>query len=192
MTGKVIQVNKVMSNQENSSEQWEARINALLDGELDEQEAAALKQEAESDPALARAIVEAYALQARLDELEVERAPASLRERLANIPKAESAGGKRWFGMPRWIPAGAMAAVPLALVAMVMMQSVEQQPDYSRAEVMQARQDVITAFAYLDRIGERAGREIHNELAEELNDGVTDNVAEHMPFTSRSRQEEKS
>lgn len=181
-----------MSNQENSSEHWEAQINALLDGELDEHEAAALKQEAEQDQALARAIVEAYALQARLDELEVERAPASLRKRLADIPKSESVGRKRWFGMPRWIPAGAMAAVPLALGAMVMMQFLPQQPEYSRAEVMQARQDVITAFAYLDRIGARAGREIRGGLAEEFSDGVNDNVAEHMPFTSRSRQEEKS
>lgn len=181
-----------MSNQENASEHWEAQINALLDGELDEHQAAALKQEAEQDQALARAIVEAYALQARLEELEVERAPASLRKRLSDIPKTQSVGRRRWFGMPRWIPVGAMAVVPLALVAMVMMQSVSQQPDYNRAEVMQARQDVITAFAYLDRIGARAGREIRGELAEELSEGVNDNVAEHMPFTSRSRQEEKS
>ena len=189
-----------MSNNEHSNEHWEARINALLDGELDEAEAAALKQEAEHDQALARAIVEAYALQARLDQLEVERAPASLRKRLADIPKMEAPERKRWFGMPRWVPVGAMAAVPLAVIAMVMMQSGptgpvgpgQQAPEYTQQEIMQAQQDLRTAFAYLDRINDRAAREIRAELADELSDGVNDNVTEHMPFTHSSEQEENS
>ena len=116
-----------MSNQSQIDEDMEERINALLDGELDESEAAALKRDAEKDQALARAIVDAYALRAQLDELEIERAPASLRARLAKIPKTESAGGNSWFGLPRWIPLGAMAAIPLAVVAMVMMQSGPEQ-----------------------------------------------------------------
>lgn len=186
-----------MSNQEHSNEHWEARINALLDGELDKAEAAALKKEAEQDQALARAIVEAYALKARLEELEIERAPASLRKRLADIPRSEAPESKRWFGMPRWVPLGAMAAVPLAVIAMVMMQAGPvgpgpQAPKYTEQEILQARQDLHTAFAYLDRINDRAAREIRSELADELSDGVNDNVTKHMPFTHSSEQEENS
>lgn len=185
-----------MSKRNNIDERWEARINALLDGELDAQEVAALKREAERNEALAQAIVEAYSLQARLDELEIEPAPASLREKLARIPKTESAHGRRWLGMPKWVPVGAMAAVPLLVVAMVMMTQSPtvgpEQPEYTEAEILQARQDVLTAFAYLERVGERTGRQIEGELAEELSSGVNDNVARYMPFTNQSEQEDKS
>lgn len=179
------------------SENWEQQINALLDGELDEQEAAALRQEAEGNEALARAIVEAYGLQAKLDELDIEPAPASLRARLARIPKTESADRKRWFGMPKWIPVGAMAAVPLAVIAMVMMTSGPEpsapgQPEFTQEEILQAQEDVRIAFAYLDRISGRAGLQMQQQIAKELSSGVNDNVAEHMPFTSHSEQEEKS
>jgi hypothetical protein len=43
--------------------EWEAQVNALLDGELDDQAAEALKAAALDDQALAGAIVEAYQLQ---------------------------------------------------------------------------------------------------------------------------------
>jgi anti-sigma factor RsiW len=180
-----------MSNDE-MNEHWEARINALLDGELDEQEAAAFKREAGQNESLAQAIIEAYALQSALEQLQIERAPASLRSRLARIPKTEKAGSKRWLGMPRWVPAGAFAAIPLAVIAMVMMSGTPEKPDYSQAEILQARQDVITALAYLDRVGERTGLGIKGQLSKEFSNGVSDNVAKHMPFAHKSEQEEKS
>jgi len=149
-----------MSNQDNTSEHWEAQIKAML------------------------------------KELEIERAPASLRARLKRIPKEESAGSRRWLGMPRWVPVGAMAAVPLLVLAMVMMTQSPtvgpEQPEYTEAEILRARQDVLTAFAYLERVGERTGRRIEGELAKELSSGVNDNVARYMPFTNQSEQEDKS
>lgn len=185
-----------MSESNKIDEHREAQINALLDGELDEQAAAELRRAAEADRALARAIVDAYSLRAMVDELDVERAPASLRRKLARIPKTESAGRGRWLGMPRWIPVGAMAAVPLLVLAMVMMSQPPavdpQQPEFTEAEVLRARQDVLTALAYLDRASSRAGKAIERELAEELSDGVTDNVGKYMPFTHSSEQEEQS
>ncbi len=183
-------------------EHWEAQINALLDGELGAEETAELRREAEHNAALARAIVDAYALQSSLDALQLERAPDSLRARLADIPQAEKARTSAeprlsWFGMPRWVAAGAMAAVPLAVVAMLMMQAPEtgpapEQPQFTQEQIEQAARDVQTAFAYLDRIGERTGLEIQGQLAKELSHGVNDNVAEHMPFTSRNKREENS
>ena len=58
-------------------EKWEAQINALLDGELNQDDAELLKAEASDDRELARAIIEAYQLQKAMDEIRVERAPAS-------------------------------------------------------------------------------------------------------------------
>lgn len=182
-----------MSGKDERQERWEAQINALLDGELSKAEVAELKREAEGNQTLAQAIIDAHALQAGLENLRVERAPASLRAKLRKIPRTEGGTPRRWFGMPRWVPAGAMAAVPLLVVAMVMMtSSPEPQPEYSRAEVLQAREDLMVAFSYIDRIGSRAGEHIEAELSKELRGGVTDNVARYMPFTHQSQEEETS
>ena len=178
-----------MKKHDEINEAWESRINDLLDGELNAEEAADLRAEAENNAALAQAIIDAYALQASLDELEIERAPASLRKRLADIPRAEKKEKARWFGLPRWAPAGAMAAIPLLVVVMVMQ---PKQPEYTEAEVMQARQDLAVAFAYLDRIGERTSRHIQAELTEELTSGVNENVSRYMPYTKHKEQEENS
>lgn len=187
-----------MNEHDDLNEQWETRINELLDGELGPQQIAELKGEARKNEKLAQAIIEAYALQARLDELEVERAPDSLRTRLAGIPGSQKEQPARWFGLPRWIPASAMAAVPVLVIAMVMMQPQTQPqdqagvPEYTEAEIQQAQQDLLTAFAYLDRIGARTGQQIESELAEELSSGVNENITRHMPFTNNPEQEESS
>ncbi len=191
----------MMTEYDEKAEIREAQINALLDGELGEEEVKALRQAAESDPVLAQAIIDAHALQAGLDELEIERAPDSLRRRLAEIPgthKGWSRPGKarRWFGMPRWVPAGALAAVPVLVIAMVMMQPggviTPDEPEYTEAEILKARQEVALAFAYLDRIGQRTGRQIESELAEELGSEITKNISRYMPYTHHSEQEESS
>ena len=189
-----------MNERKDMSEHWEEQINDLLDGELAPGEVEALKREAESNAELAAAIIDAYALQAKLDELEVERAPDSLRMRLADIPAGAKKQPTRWFGMPRWVPAGAMAAIPLLVVAMVMMQpespqqSEQQvvQQDFTEAEILQAHQDLATAFAYLDRINNRTSRHIESELADELGTSVTSNVSRHMPYANTAQQEENS
>jgi anti-sigma factor RsiW len=96
-------------------EDRETRINALLDGELDEASSAALKAAAEEDRVLARALVEAWQLQRRLDELHLQPAPASLRRKLKRIP-LEHGNQRPAFGVPRWIPAMSLAG-GLALTA---------------------------------------------------------------------------
>jgi anti-sigma factor RsiW len=149
--------------------EWEEQINALLDGELDESGSEALKRAAEGDPALARAIIEAYELQRLVDTLPRERAPATLRRRLRRIPREQRAADRPLFLQPRW--AMAMAAVPLAL-ALVVMYPGERRP--SEAELAQARQDLAVALTYLRRAGEATGREIRNTLDE----GASEPVAE--------------
>jgi len=170
---------------------WEKQVNDMLDGELSDDEIAALKRQAEQDHDLARAIIEAHSLQVRFDALQIERAPVTLRKRLKSIPKTERAASSGWLGLPRWAAASAMAA-PVALVAMVMMSNTAKQPEYTQAEILQAEQDLATAFAYLDQVGSIAGKRIEKELRKELRGGVTDNVARHMPFTHQSMKEDNS
>ena len=60
----------------------------------------------------------------------------------------------------------------------------------SAAEVEQARQDLVVAFAYLDKVGSRTGNEIQNIVGGELRHGVKDKLSEHIPFTEQSRKED--
>jgi len=164
--------------------EWEARINKLLDGELDENATAVLKREAGEDRELARAIIEAYELQRGMDHLGIERAPASLRKKLRQIPRAE----KPFLGQRRWFMATATACVPLIAITLYLMQP--QQP--SPADVEQARQELALAFAYIDKVGYRTSDYLHTVLGTELRRGVTDNLSRHFPYTEQSHEEEKS
>jgi len=164
--------------------EWESQVNALLDGELDEESTAALKQAAGEDHELARAIIEAYELQRGMERLGIERAPSSLRRKLRQIPRAQ----KPFLRQRRWVMATAMACVPLLAVLIVFMQPKEP----SAAEVEQARRDLALAFTYIDKVGYRTGDYLQNVLGTELRTGVTDNISKHFPFTEQSHEEEKS
>jgi hypothetical protein len=135
-------------------------------------------------------------LEAMLAELEIEKAPASLASRLNRIPEQERRKGlngfsqwfKRWFEnpAPRWVMAPALAAVPLIVLTVALMQDRGPSAD----EVEQARQDLAVAFAYLDKAGVRTGNEIQNILGSELRHSVKEPLSEHMPFTEQFRKEE--
>ncbi len=185
-----------MSNKESHDtnrldmDEWEAQINALLDGELDEAGADALKAQAEADRQLARAIIEAYQLQQVMAAIPVERAPESLREKLQRIPaeqeslrlaaaggsagrhaaRQHAAPGRRWFE-PRW--AMALAAVPLVVV-FGMQLSGPREP--SAAELAQARQDLAVAFNYLAKASRATEREIEHTIGVGMRDPVQKNT----------------
>ena len=137
-------------------------------------------------------------LEAMLAELEIEKAPAILTSRLNRIPEQESRKGlsgfnqwfARWFAnpAPRWVMAPALAAVPLIVLTVALMQDRGPSAD----EVDQARQDLAVAFAYLDKAGVRTGNEIQNILGSELRHSVKEPLSEHMPFTEQFRKEETS
>lgn len=177
----------------------EARINALLDGELSEEAAQALQRDAARDHALAQAIVEAYRLQRDMEALGSERAPASLRRRLKRIPR-EQAERPRWLGSrvgsgawPRWVTLPALASVPLIVIAVALMQPArhpEQPRQPTAAEVAQARQDLALAFDYLDRVAFRTSEEIQQVVGGELRRNVKDVLSEHIPYTEQHRKED--
>ena len=151
-------------------EKWEEQINALLDGELSPEDADLLKAQATDDRELARAIVEAYQLQQAMDEVRVERAPASLTKRLNAIPGQYS--GSRLFGFlqPRWVMA--LAAIHLVLFSVSLLQ-----PETPSAnEIAKARHDMAIAFAYLDKAGVITGREIESTVGNTIANAVTGSV----------------
>ena len=155
-------------------EKWEQLINALLDGELSETDADELKAQAGSDQALARAIIEAYQLQKAMDALSVERAPASLRKKLRAIPREHRQKPVFRLLQPRW--AMALAAVPLAVIAISLMQ-----PDTPSAEeIEQARYELALAFAYLDRAGKRAGMDIEKTVGNTMSDAIAGSLIRNI------------
>ena len=167
-------------------EKWEDRINALLDGELSGTDAEALKTEATDDRELARAIIEAYQLQQAMDEVKVERAPASLSKRLNAIPREQRAEtGLRLF-QPRW--AMALAAVPLAIIAVNLMQPATPTAD----ELAKARQEMAIAFAYLDRAGVITGREIESTVGGTVTDAITGSVNKAIQSQNVYSKEKKA
>jgi len=181
---------------------WESEINALLDGALDEASAEALKTAAARDPVLAQAIVEAWQLQKTLDQLQLQKAPVSLRRKLRRIPLEQGAARRhRVLGLPRWALAGGLASVALVAVAMMMMSGPAGQGPTNTAptaasdnagdaaRVMETRRELLIAFHYLDKVGLRVEQEIHQVLNEELSAPVTENLSEHMPYSGQSHKE---
>jgi len=166
-------------------ENWEQRINALLDGELDKADADELKTAATDNRDLARAIVEAYQLQQAMDDIPVERAPASLGRRLRAIPREQRpAAGIKLF-QPRWVMS--LAVVPLAIIAVSLMQ-----PDTpSDAEVARARQELAIAFAYLDKAGAITGQRIESTVSNTMADAVTGSVNRAIKLQNENSKEKE-
>ena len=156
-----------MNKYDEKREDW---INALMDGELSTSDAELLKAQATDDRELARAIIEAYQLQQAMDEVQVERAPNSLRKRLRAIPREHRPALLPNLLQPRW--AMALAVIPLVVIAVSLMR-----PDTpSASEIAQARQEIAIAFAYLDKAGVITGREIESSVGHTMADAVTNSV----------------
>ena len=170
-------------------EKWEDRINALLEGELSDTDAEALKTQAADDRDLARAIIEAYQLQQAMDAVHVERAPASLRKRLNAIPREQKAESRPGFAArffePRW--AMTLAAIPLAIIAVNLMQP--KTP--SGAEIAKARQDLAIAFAYIDRAGNITGREIESAVGNTMADALSGSVNRTIKLHNENSKEKE-
>jgi len=170
--------------EQHENEAWEARINALLDGELGAAEAEALKQEATEDQRLAREIIEAYQLQQALEQLRVEAAPASLTRRLRRIPREQVP--RSWQVKPRW--AAALAAVPLAVLALWLVQPHEP----SRAEIEKAAADLAIAFSYIEKVSDRTAGRIEREVGGELQQAVGGSMIRSLPKSTSESQEKQA
>lgn len=175
-----------MTENSHDKEYWEARINALLDGDLDQAESEDLKWAATNDQELARAIVDAYQLQRAMEHVSVEKAPASLTRKLKRIP----ARNRPVYMQPRWVTA--FAVVPLLIIAVALMRAPQspveqvQQTNGQTASVdaagidpvkaEQAIQDLAVAFAYIDMVSDRTSNRIESELGNEMSQAVAGTI----------------
>ncbi|MFT5140035.1 MAG: hypothetical protein ACI9H8_001834 [Lysobacterales bacterium] len=168
-------------DKETISETREEKINALLEGDLDETESEALKLAASSDQELARSIVDAYQLQRAMENVQLERAPASLRRSLKKIPRQN----RPLLFQPRW--AMAFAVVPLVIVSVMVLRSTQpleiQEPGplagLSSAELVkleQARADLAVAFAYIELVGDRTSNRIESKIGGEMSKAVAGSI----------------
>ena len=163
--------------------EWEAQVNALLDGELDDQGALRLREAAGSDHQLSQAIIEAYQLQRALANIPTERAPDSLRRKLAAIPEQESrqrkTGGGWWqqsWQVPRW--AAAVVAIPLVVLAVNQTTEWFGPKEPSAAEIAQARQELAVALSYLEKVSRKTSLEIGDTVNNEMRKTVNENMIE--------------
>jgi hypothetical protein len=101
--------------------------------------------------------------------------------------------------MPRWLPAGGLAAMVLVAVAMLLNEPagrtvISSQATASRsasdaARREQTRRELAIAFFYLDKAGLRLGQEIREVLNDELSAPVKDELSKHMPYVGPAHKE---
>lgn len=207
-------------HEKHAMDDWETQINAMLDDELDDRQAEALKSAAERDRELARAIIEAYQLQRLMANLPREQAPASLRRKLRAIPgdaarirEARGAGRRGgwldWLRQPRWVATAAVVCLVPVFVLLLVDSGPgpgEQAPP-SQAEIAQARQDLALALAYLERAGRATERRIDRHIDRRMAAPVTEemvraieepfdlggkNQGENHPFQDQEQQEREA
>jgi anti-sigma factor RsiW len=165
-----------MSNQHTDIDpHWEARINAMLDGELSAQEVEALEQAAAGDVALAAALRDAQELQALLSGMPALEAPRRLRRKLRAIPGASSRTLSGW-----WPRLGVTAACLLLVVAVLETRGPGQP---SVEEIEEGRRELALAFSYLGKASSRASAVIDTRIGSALIEPVTDQTAEILTLT---------
>lgn len=147
---------------------WEDQVNALLDGDLSDAQAESLKAAAEEDRALARAIIEAYQLQQVMAAIPQERAPASLRRKLKQVPRMQKALNRPTWAQPQWV--AAMAVIPLVVIIAISQMGTKEPTE---AEIVQARQDLALAFAYVGMASRKAGLQLESTVETGLAEPVT-------------------
>ena len=131
-------------NESPDTNTWEEQIDALLDGELTDEQAMSLKAAAEHDPALARAISDANELRLLISKIPVESTPNGLRRKLRQIPQQHGAVVRAGFPHLRW---GMVTATAVIAVTIAVSQMWQEAP--TATQITQARQEFDLALSYL-------------------------------------------
>lgn len=163
---------------------WEDQINALLDGELPDEQAKLLRLAAEHDHALARAIIAATELHQIISEIPAERAPSSLRSKLRQIPRQMRARERLGFLQLRW---GMVMATLIVAVTITVSQMWPNEP--SDVEIAQARQDLNLALTYLARASRKTRHEIALNIGHGFSRPVTKNTVRILADQFRLNKE---
>lgn len=156
---------------ERPDSEWEEQINALLDGELNDEQAQRLRAAAENDAALAGTIREAVQLRQAISNIPVDRAPSSLHRKLRSIPRQQQVHERSRFLQLRW---GLVMATILVAVTIAVSQIGPSEP--TAAEIAQARQELNLALTYLVKTSRRTRSEITSNIHHGFTRPVTDNT----------------
>jgi anti-sigma factor RsiW len=153
---------------------WEDQINAYLDRELSAAESAALEKSALENPELGRELETARQLHSLLSAMPAARAPRRLRRKLTGIAgPAWGLSAAQWA----WLRGGlAVACLPLVLVVANLGDS--GQP--SEADILQGRQELALALAYISRASQKTNDRISNRLSSSMIEPITENTLETL------------
>ena len=81
----------------------------------------------------------------------------------------------------------ALAAVPLAIIAVNLMQPATPTAD----ELAKARQELAIAFAYLDKAGQFTGREIESAVGNTMSDAIAGSVIRTIKSQNETSKEKE-
>ena len=143
--------------------EFDALVEAWIDGDIDADERQALLARAAEDQALGAKLASASNLQQALTGLQMEPAPQSLRKSLRSIPRQENRRHSfiDWLLHPRW----ALAAI-LLLVAFggIRLHQQEQRQLQQQAQLEQAREELALALSYLAKINRHTNQQIQTTV----------------------------
>jgi hypothetical protein len=159
---------------------WEQQVNALIDGEMEDQQVAALLALAANEPVLENKLRQARLLQEVLHGLPTPQAPRSLRNKLAQIGREETGIQSLVFSWWRW---GAAAAA-VSLLLFFNIDAHRQGP--SAAEIEQGRRDLVVALGYLQGAGHKAVVKIDGSLIGGVVEPIVEPIKENTVRALRS------
>ncbi|MEP5569400.1 MAG: hypothetical protein ABJN62_16280 [Halioglobus sp.] len=144
-----------MSEEEQS--EFELLLDNFIDGELDPSQRQELLNRAAKDPLLGAKLGATIELQQALSSLPMDKAPASLTDKLRKIPTGRSPWRFDWSLGPRTAFA---ALIVLALVGGGQLYQHQQKQSAQQAALAQAQQDLALVLSYLEKVNRSANTQI--------------------------------
>ncbi|MCF6226066.1 MAG: hypothetical protein L3J22_07175 [Xanthomonadales bacterium] len=159
-------------------------IEELLAGDMDMQQAERLKQASASDQAMASTIIDAWALRKGLDELEIESVSATLEARLLAIPDQSQSQTRNnrfaWLNPANWQTGQSWAIGSALAMSLIIAIGINSQPN--RAEILQAREDIRIALAYLGKSLNQADQLTRDELNQQMHKILAGQAPLRQPY----------
>lgn len=137
-------------------------LEALLAGDLSASEGDKLRQASSNDQQLAATIIDAWTIRKGLDELQPVTVSTELEQRLLAIPAASKPFWQRWLDVSSWQTGTGWAVGSALAIALIIGVGLQQQP--SRAEILQAREELNLALTYVGKTLNQADKITQAEL----------------------------
>jgi len=146
------------------------RIEALVDGELEEMEATALHEHFESCPGCARQYRLATEIRQELRGLPELDTPQHVLQAVLGTARRKASRRWSWDSFwqaprPAWIALGA-ATVAALLAVMILIPTQEPTAPARSAEVERATEEARLALAYLDKLTHRTARDLREDVVQ--------------------------